>query len=166
MTAIETKIPGLTLRHATADDAALVLAFMKKLGAYQKMADEITASEAKLARLLREGHGEAVFGLDRDHPVGFMFFSGTSSAFTGRSGLFIDGFFVEDTLRGRGVGKVMMAYLSRLALARGGEMLEWGCLDWNQDAIEFYNGLGAYCLDIMHIYRLPPDRLTELSGRF
>lgn len=45
-------------------------------------------------------------------------------------------------------------------------MLEWGCLDWNTSTIEFYKALGAYCLDIVGIYRLPPDSLTDLSRRF
>ena len=47
---------------ATAEDAGLVVDFMKKLGAYQKMADEITATTAEIERLLRENLGEAVIG--------------------------------------------------------------------------------------------------------
>ena len=42
MAQIETKDPRFDLRFAAAHDAGLVLNFMKKLGAYQKMADQIT----------------------------------------------------------------------------------------------------------------------------
>lgn len=155
---------GFEMRKAGPQDAALVLQFMQKLGAFQNMADQITATEARLARLLERGLGEAVFGLRAGVPVGFMYFSETSSAFSGRSGLFLDAFFIEDSLRGQGLGKAMMAHLAQIALARGGEMLEWGCMDWNAAAIGFYQAMGAYCLDEMRIYRLGPDDVHRAAG--
>ncbi len=166
MTPIATKDPRFFLRHATAEDAGLVLAYMQKLGAYQRMADEITATEASIYRLLAANHAEAVLAIWDDEPVGMMLFSATCSAFTGRSGLYIDAFVLDETLRARGLGRIMMAYLSKLALQRGGQMLEWGCLDWNTPAIGFYKKMGAYCLDIMHIYRLSPEDLQSSADAF
>jgi GNAT superfamily N-acetyltransferase len=166
MSDISTKDPSFLLRRADASDAGLVLDFMRKLGAYQKMADQITASEASLRMLLANKQGEAVFGYYKGAPVGFVFFNQTSSAFTGRAGLFIDGFFIDEAMRDRGLGKIMMAFMSHEALARGCQMLEWGCLDWNEPTIAFYQGLGAYCLDIMRIYRLSPENLQINAARF
>ena len=160
---VPTTNPRLNMAHATPQDAPLVLAFLVKLMTYQKMPDEVTATPDRIARLLRDGHAEAVFAKWDGVPVGLLFFSPTSSAYTGRTGLFIDCFYVDQGLRGQGIGKAMMAYLSQLSLDRGGEMLEWGCLDWNQPTIDFYESLGAYCLDTMRIYRLPPDRLAALE---
>lgn len=157
---------GFFIRHATPGDAALVLHFMKMLGGYQKMADDITATEDRLHRLLDSGHGEAFFGIVAGKPVGMLFFSPACSAFTGRSGLFIDAFVLDEALRQRGYGQIMMDYLSTISVQRGGEMLEWGCLDWNAPAIAFYQKMGAYCLDIMRIYRLSPDDLHVSAARF
>ena len=166
MTNISTQNPRFWLRRASPDDAGLVLDFMRKLGTYQRMADDITATEPSLRKLLETGQGEAVFGLYDGTPVSFMFYNQTSSAFTGRSGLFIDGFYVDNALRHQGLGKIMMAFMASEAATRGCQMLEWGCLDWNAPTIAFYQGLGAYCLDIMRIYRLPPDRLQVLANAF
>jgi GNAT superfamily N-acetyltransferase len=166
MDMIETKDPRFVLRHATVQDAGLIVAFMHKLGAYQKMADDIIVTEDNIRDLLETGQGEAVFGVYEGKTVGFMFFCRKSSAFTGRSGLFIDAFFVDEAMRHLGLGKVMMAYLSRLALARGGQMLEWVCLDWNAPAIKFYEGLGAYSLDMLTTYRLSPDDMRKTAGGF
>jgi GNAT superfamily N-acetyltransferase len=69
-------------------------------------------------------------------------------------------------LRGRGLGNIMMQFLSKTALERGCEMLEWGCLDWNTSAIAFYQKIGAYCIDTMRIYRLSPDDLKATARRF
>ncbi|WP_309665447.1 GNAT family N-acetyltransferase [Tabrizicola sp.] len=165
MQEIATRDPRFVIVRAIPDDAGLVLGFMRKLGRYQKMADQITATEPRLRRLLSERQGEAVFGLYDRVPVAFAYFSQTSSAFTGRSGLFIDGFLVDEDFRGSGLGRIMMEFLSREALDRQCEMLEWGCLDWNAPAIRFYEGLGAYCLDTMRVYRLAPDDLRSLADR-
>ncbi|MFZ3023428.1 GNAT family N-acetyltransferase [Pseudomonas sp.] len=166
MPIIHTQDPNFFLRTATPEDAALVVSFMLKLGTFQKMADKITATPERIARLLAAQQGEAVFGVYAGETVGFAYFHQKSSAFTGRSGLYIDGFFIDDSMRGKGLGNVMMQFLSKHALERGCELLEWGCLDWNTPAIEFYKKLGAYCVDAMHIYRLSPADLAANAALF
>jgi ribosomal protein S18 acetylase RimI-like enzyme len=158
--------PNFILKLATDQDAELVVRFMKKLGDYQNMADEIIATAAQIEKLLKLKLGEAVFGWYEGEVVGFAYFHQKSSAFTGRSGLYIDGFFIDSSFRDKGLGKIMMQFLSKLTIERGGEMLEWGCLDWNISAIDFYQKLGSYCIDSMHIYRLSPDDLQLNAEKF
>lgn len=159
MQLVETSDPDFTIRHANGEDAACVVEYMHKLGAYQKMADEITATESQIKRLLEENLGEAVFGYYGGQIVGFVYFCRKSSAFTGRSGLYVDGFLIDDNVRHKGLGKIMMGYLCRLALDQNCEFLEWGCLDWNAPTIQFYKNLGAYSLDDMTIFRFRPEHL-------
>ena len=166
MTLIHTQVAQFDLRFGAPSDAALVVQFMQKLGAFQNMTDKITATPERIERLLKSKQGEVVFGLYDGEVVGFVYFYEKSSAFTGRSGLFIDGFFIDDSMRGKGLGNVMMQFLSKTALERGCEMLEWGCLDWNTPAIAFYQKIGAYCVDTMRIYRLSPDDLNATAIRF
>jgi GNAT superfamily N-acetyltransferase len=163
---IETRDPNFTIRHAIPDDAARVVAYMHKLGVYQKMADQITATEPQIRRLLAENRGEALFGYYGDENVGFVYFCQKSSAFTGRSGLYIDGFLIDKNMRHKGLGTVLIGYLCRLALNRGDTFLEWGCLDWNTPTVQFYEGLGAYSLDDMTIFRFTPDQLHEHARLF
>lgn len=159
MLLIETGNPDFSIRHATGKDAASIVAYMHKLGTYQKMADEITATEPQIRRLLDERLGEAVFGYYDGQIVGFAYYCRKSSAFTGRSGLYIDGFLIDEKLRHKGFGKIMIGYLCRLALDHGDEFLEWGCLDWNAPTIQFYQALGAYSLDDMTIFRFKSQQL-------
>lgn len=166
MTKIATKVPHFHLRIGTPSDAALVVHFMKKLGNYQNMAESITATPERIERLLRSAQGEVIFGIYDGETVGFAYFHEKSSAFTGRSGLFIDAFLIDDAKRGKGLGNIMMQFLSQTAIERGCEMLEWGCLDWNTSAIEFYQKIGAYCVDTMRIYRLSPDDLKATAKIF
>ncbi|TXH89811.1 MAG: GNAT family N-acetyltransferase [Rhodoferax sp.] len=166
MDKIATRDPRFFLRFATPDDAGLVLDFMKKLGTYQKMADKIIATEAGLRSLLERQRGEAVLGLYDGEPVAFVYFCQTSSAFIGQSGLYIDGFLVDERLRFKGLGRILMAFMSKLALERGCQRLEWGCLDWNEPTIRFYKSLGAYGVDNMTIYRFAPEQLQANAALF
>lgn len=163
---IPTKDPKFTLRFATPHDAGLVLAFMRKLGTYQKMAGKIVATEEGLRSLLATQKGEAVFGSYNGETVAFAYFCQTSSAFIGQSGMYIDGLLVDESMRGKGLGKIIMAWLSKLAVERGCKRLEWACLDWNQPGIAFYKGLGAYSVDGMTIYRFAPDVLQANAMLF
>lgn len=163
---INTKNPKFSLRFATPDDAGLVLAFMRKLGSYQKMADKIVATEDGLRGLIATNKGEAVFGSYNGEVVAFAYFCQTSSAFIGQSGIYIDGFFVDESMRYTGLGKIMMAFLSKLAVERGCKRLEWACLDWNEPTIAFYKGLGAYSVNGMTIYRFAPDVLQANAAHF
>lgn len=166
MPSITTANPDFLIRHATPDDAALVVDYMKKLGAYQKMADKITATPPQIKRLLEAKLGEALFGYYKGEIAGFAYFYQKSSAFTGRSGLYIDGFLIDSQVRHQGLGKIVMGYLCTLALARNCQMLEWGVLDWNTPTIEFYRGLGAYSVDEMTIFRFTPDDLMANARMF
>ena len=166
MNPIPTKDPRFSLRFAAPEDAGLVVAYMKKLGAYQKMLENITATEEGIGKLLAGQRGEVIFGDYDGETVGFVYFYQNSSAFTGQSGLYIDGFLIDTAMRGKGLGGVMMAFMSELALERGCKRLEWGCLDWNDQAIQFYRNMGAYSVDEMTVFRFTPEQLERNAGLF
>ncbi|MBN7771808.1 GNAT family N-acetyltransferase [Clostridium aminobutyricum] len=166
MEVIKTKDSKFTLRFAKPEDAGLVVEYMKKLGAYQKMLDKITATEEGISRILSEGKGEAIFGDYDGETVAFMYFFQNSSAFIGQTGVYIDAFYVEESMRFKGLGKIMMSFISKIALERGCQRLEWGCLDWNEPTVKFYKDLGAVGVDIMTIYRFTPDKLEANAEQF
>ena len=166
MKTIKTKGPRFSLRFAKAEDAGFVVSFMKKLGAYQKMADKIIATYDEIQKLLTDKRGEAVFGIYDGEMGGFTYFCQNSSAFTGQTGLFFDGFLIDDAMHFNGLGKIMMSFMSKLALERGCQRLEWGCLDWTEPTIKFYKELGACSVDGMTIYRFAPDQLKANAALF
>lgn len=154
---------NMIIKKATLDDSKLLVEYMMKLGEYQKMKDSIVITEEKAHELLEKGAGEAIFGYIDEKPVAFIYYYENSSAFIGERGIYIDGFYVEEKLRGNGYGKEMMKYIANEALARGCKRVEWVCLDWNEPAINFYNSLGARKMDIFTTYRLAPDAIEALA---
>ena len=163
---ISSQNPNFSLRMATPEDAPLIVIFMKRLGKYQKMEDAIIATPERIKNLLNKGLGKAVFGMYKDKIISFAYFHLKSSAFTGKKGLYIDGFFVDEHIRNEGIGKITFQYLAKYSIDKSCEFLEWGCLDWNISAIRFYEKLGAYCINNMRIYRLSPETLAQNAQEF
>ena len=158
------------IEPATPDDVALVLRFIKGLAEYERLADDVVATEQDLHESLfgPQPSAEAVFAYDvnqpgGDEPVGFAVFCPHYSTFRGRSSLYLEDIFVLPQWRGHGVGRELMAYGAGLAKARGYPRLEWSVLDWNEPAIGFYENLGAHRVDGWSTYRLSGEALDRLG---
>ncbi len=163
---IITRNQDFLLRFATADDAALIVEYARKLGEFQHMLHAVTASEEDAAHLIAEKKGEVVFGYYQGKIVGFMYFTEKSSIFLGQNGLFIDMLFIDEEMRGKGFGKIFISFLAQLAVERQCQRLEWCCMDWNTPAIDFYNKLGAYRVEEMHTFRFTPENVKKVASMF
>ncbi len=164
---VETTVEGLTLRFANRGDTGLVLAFIRELAEYERLAHEVVADEALLRKNLfgERPHAEVILAELHGEPVGFALFFHNFSTFLGRPGIHLEDFFVRPEHRGRGIGTVLLAYLARLAVERGCGRLDWAVLDWNEPAMEFYRALGARCIDDWKIFRLDGDSLEAVARR-
>lgn len=157
---------SFTIRKAEENEAGLVLEFIKKLAAYEKMIDEVEADEATIHdSLFVKKDAEVVFGCEDGVPVGFALFFHNFSTFVGRKGLYLEDLFVIPEKRGRGYGKALLLHLAHLAKERHCGRMEWVCLDWNTPSIKFYKSLGAKSMDDWTIYRFDEDTLREVESR-
>jgi GNAT superfamily N-acetyltransferase len=158
--------PQLTIRPASAGDVPLILTFIRELAEYERLTDEVVATE----ELLREAlfgprpKAEVLLAEWAGAPAGFALFFHNFSTFVGRPGIYLEDVFVRPPLRGRGIGKALLVRLAAIAVERGCGRLEWAVLDWNEPAIGFYKSLGAVALDEWTTYRLAGDALRELAG--
>ena len=153
-------------RYATETDVALILDFIKGLAEYEKMSDEVVATEELLCEwIFEKKKAEVIFALDEGKEVGFALFFHNFSTFLGRAGIYLEDLFVKPEYRGRGHGKGLIRELARITVERGCGRLEWCCLDWNRPSIDFYLSLGAKPLDEWTIYRLTGESLTAFAEK-
>ena len=147
-------------------DAPLILALIRELAEYEKLADQVTATEADIARALFADppRAEAVVARLDGEPVGFALFFHNFSTFVGRPGLYLEDLYVRPPHRGRGFGRRLLAHLARIAVERGCGRFEWSVLDWNAPAIAAYRRAGAVPLDEWTVYRLTGAALTRLAA--
>ena len=155
---------NLTFRYATENDCARILFFIKELAAYEKMLDEVVATEELLKEWLFEKEkAEVIFACENGVEIGFALFFHNFSTFLGRAGIYLEDLFVLPECRGKGYGKAILKELARIAVERKCGRLEWWCLDWNQPSIDFYLSLGAEPMDDWTVYRITGQTLIKLS---
>ena len=158
---------SLTIRPARPGEAALVLAFVRELAAYEKLSHEVTVTESMLDAVLFCENPRVFcdFAEWDGPPVGFAVWLFDYSTFSGRFGIYLEDIFVRAAFRGKGIGKALMAHLARQCAARGAAHLQWSVLDWNTPSIEFYKSLGAVLREEWTICRLGGGSLKRLAER-
>ena len=158
-------IHRVEFRFATAEDVPEILFFIRSLAEYEKMLDQVVATEEGLREwIFVQKRAEVFFARAEGMNVGFALFFHNFSTFLGRGGIYLEDIFVLPEYRGRGYGKAILMELARIARERGCGRLEWACLDWNEPSIRFYRSLGAVPLDEWTVYRVAGDALSALAG--
>ena len=157
----------ITLRLATEQDVPQILAFIQGLAEYEKLADQVVATEASLAKTLfgDKPYAEVVIAEYQQQAAGFALFFHNYSTFLAKPGIYLEDLFVLPQFRGKGLGKTLLSYLAKLALERDCGRLEWSVLDWNQPAIDFYQAQGAKMLHDWRINRVSGNQLTQLAAQ-
>ncbi len=151
-------------RYADETDIPLILQFIKELAEYEKMLDEVVATEALLKEwIFEKKKAEVIFVLENGHEVGFALFFHNFSTFLGKAGIYLEDLYVKPDFRGKGYGKAILKELARIAVERGCGRLEWWCLDWNKPSIDFYLSLGAVPMNDWTVYRIAGDTLNKLA---
>lgn len=164
---INTKLKDFQLRFAKINDVPLILEFIRQLAEYEKMLDEVVATEEILMEsLFKEKMAEVIIGEYKNKPVAFALFFHNFSTFLGRPGIYLEDLYVQPEMRGKGIGKIILSFLAKLAVERNCGRLEWWCLDWNEPSIEFYKQIGAVPMDEWTVYRVNDERLDKLATEF
>ena len=144
--------------------AALILYFIRELARYEKMENEVTATEESLKTwIFDKKKAEVLFAVAKGREVGFALFFHNFSTFLGRAGIYLEDLFIMPEYRGRGYGKAVIKKLARIAVERGCGRLEWCCLDWNRPSVDFYLSLGAEAMEDWTVYRAAGDTLKKLA---
>ena len=149
-------------RFAERKDCKIILDFIKKLASYEKMSDDVVATESLLEEwIFDKKKAEVIFAVVDGKEVGFALFFHNFSTFLGRAGIYLEDLFVLEEYRGNGYGKALLKKLAQITRERGCGRLEWCCLDWNTPSVDFYLALGAERMNDWTTFRLSGDTLTN-----
>lgn len=159
----------MTIRSATAADAALILEFVRDLAVYEREPDAVKIGAEELRRDgFPEPGGERYFDCliaeEDGGPAGFALFFPVYSTWRGRC-LHLEDLFVKPQFRGRGIGKALLVRVAAAAVERGCAKLFWHVLDWNEPAIEFYKSLGAEPLTDWTRMQLVDEALAAVAAQ-
>ena len=154
----------MKFRYAIKEDCGLILSFIHQLADYEKMSDQVVATEELLREWIFEKQkAEVLFVCDGDYEAGFALFFHNYSTFLGRAGIYLEDLFVLPEYRNKGYGKALLKKLAQITVERGCGRLEWACLDWNKPSIDFYLSLGAVPMEDWTTYRLSGETLEKMA---
>jgi GNAT superfamily N-acetyltransferase len=156
----------LDIRWAMPGDEAEVLRLVKGLAVYERAPDAVQTTEAMLTETLF-GPEPQVFAFLAEldgRVVGLALWFLTYSTWTGRPSLYLEDLFVDEAARGRGIARALMARLAQETKARDCARMDWAVLDWNVDAMGFYETLGARRQTGWEPWRLHGDALDRLAN--
>ena len=155
----------LAIRPAERADVPVIAELIRGLARFEKLEHEVTMTEDRLTASLfgERRYAETLIAEQGVGPVGFALFFHNFSTFLAQPGIYLEDLFVLPEHRSRGIGRALLKELARLAVERGCGRLEWAVLDWNRDAIGFYERLGARPNSEWTVYRLAGEALTSLG---
>ncbi len=160
---------SFVIRGARPADVADLHDLVRSLAEYERLTHMCVSTQADLADALFGPHPAAealIARVDGNSQMcaGFALFFHTYSTFLGRRSLWLEDLFVEPAHRGAGIGRSLLVALAALARERGCGRFEWAVLDWNGDAIAFYESLGAKVLPDWRIVRVTGEALDRLAS--
>ncbi|KAL9965957.1 hypothetical protein ACROYT_G029831 [Oculina patagonica] len=163
------------VRDAVSEDAPDILRMVKDLAAESDSEVKLTEED-----LLRDGFGEKpCFGsliaeelcftegnncLTKKKAVGFALYFYIYSTWEGRC-LYMQDLYVDPAFRGKGIGTELLKRVSTVAVENSCARVDWGVLNWNKAAKDFYDKRGAVCLEEWRLFRLTRESLVELTGK-
>ena len=155
-----------TLRAAEPRDVPAIVGLIGELAEFEHLTHLLKVTPQTLHPHLfgPKPVAEAVVGEVNGELVAFALFFTNFSTFLAQPGLYLEDLYVQPAHRGEGVGEAMLTRLARLAVDRGYGRFEWSVLDWNENAIRFYERMGATVLPDWRICRITGDELARFGA--
>lgn len=128
------------IRIGTVNDLPQVLNLIKDLAAFENEPYEV---EVTIAEMQNWGFGKDkifdFFVIEIDNKIiGLALYYFKYSTWKGKC-MFLEDIIVKENVRNKGYGKKLFNAVVEVAKNTGVKRMEWQVLDWNKNAIEFYN---------------------------
>lgn len=147
------------IRKAKKADGKALLNLIDELADFEKL-DRPDKSAGK--RLLKDSFSKkpvinVLIAEKGPEALGYAIYFFTYSSFRARKTLYLEDIFVSEKSRNSGIGKLFFNELIKIAKKNKCGRLEFVVLDWNVNAIKFYEKLGARHLHDWKTYRISFD---------
>lgn len=159
----------MIIRPVSKSDIPGLIKLIRELAEFEKLLDLVKITPAKLRKQLSKKSAIAHVALVNDSVVGYAVFFQNFSTFLGKPGIYLEDIYVTPKFRKQKVGLKLLSSVAKHARRLKCDRMEWMVLNWNKNAIKFYEGIGAYPLKGWTTYRLskPDIRLlaqTKIKG--
>jgi GNAT superfamily N-acetyltransferase len=135
----------MKIRKAAIEDCPGMLNLIRELAEYEKAPEEVTVDPKHFKE---SGFGENpvwwAFVVEdaTSNIVAFALYYIRYSTWKGQV-MYLEDILVTESMRGKGIGKMLIERLKEEAREKGFKRITWQVLDWNEPAINFYKKFDA-----------------------
>lgn len=146
-------------------DAELLFSLIIEMATYENDLHEVQTTIRQIEQTIcNESFARAFIGYYDGQPVSYVIYFYTYSSYLGKPSIYIEDVYVKPKFRMLGIGKVIMSFMAALAIEKDCGRLDWTCLDWNKNALEFYEHMGAKHLKDRYYFRADKETLSEMAA--
>lgn len=134
----------VSIRKAKIEDVATIMKLVVELAVFEKAGEKVINTEAQM---LRDGFGaNPAFGCflatENDNIVGMALYYYRYSTWKGKR-IYLEDLIVNDKHRNKGIGKLLFDTIIEEGKNQLCTGMMWQVLDWNKEAIGFYDKYNA-----------------------
>lgn len=146
----------IKIRSAKKSDSKSIINLIIELADFEKLnpPDEYAGNRLIKDAFLKNPPFKILLAEINSKIIGYSFYFFTYSSFKAKKTLYLEDIFITDNFRNRGIGKLFFNELIKIAKKNNCGRMEWVVLDWNVNAIKFYNSLGAEELKEWKTFRI------------
>jgi len=147
---------NIKIRKALKKDSQDVIRLINELAEFEKL-DPPDKSAAK--NLIKDIYSKnspikVLVAESGKELIGYTFYFFTYSTFLAKKTLYLEDIYISNKYRSKGFGKIFFNELVKAAKKNKCGRMEWHVLDWNVNAIKFYEKLGAKELKEWKYFRI------------
>lgn len=152
------------IRFATPEDLAQILDLIKELAVFENEPEAVKISEEDLRNY---GFGKSplfkCFVAEADQNiVGMALFYSRFSTWKGET-VHLEDLIVTQSMRGKSIGKALFEAVIIYAKTQNIKRVEWVVLDWNTNAIDFYEKYGAKVFKEWRTVQLNEEQIKNFN---
>ncbi len=150
----------MVIRKGTKEDVSSILSLIKELAVFEKEPEAVIVTEADL---LRDGFSEnplyyTFIAEENGEVIGMALYYYRYSTWKGKT-IHLEDLIVRENKRGTGAGFGLYKKIIEQGKLDDVKRIEWNVLDWNTNAINFYEKSGAKVLDDWRVVQMDENRI-------
>ena len=155
------------IKKVTEQSADILFELIMEMAAHENETHEVANNPELIRQNLVQGDQAQAYLIYMDgQAVGYFIYFYTYSSYVGKKNIYIEDIFIRRAIRKSGLGRMVLAYVCAIAKREGCARVDWTCLDWNTNAVEFYRHMGAKHLKERYYFRFEEEQIARLAGEF
>ncbi|CAD5228572.1 unnamed protein product [Bursaphelenchus okinawaensis] len=124
--------------EANLKDAGHIMELVRELAEFEKMPDQVKINEEIMAKDLARDAVKVKLAFVDGKLAGMVLYFYIYSSWEGQ-GIHMEDLYIKQEFRRQGVAKILVKELAKEAHEKKMPRINWTCLNWNQNARDFYH---------------------------